>query len=475
MTARILVVDDHIANVKLLEARLGAEYFEVLTALNGADALAFVRHGQCDLIISDVMMPGMDGYELCRLIKADPSTMHVPVVLVTALDQPADRVRGLDAGADDFLTKPIDETALFARVKSLLRLKAVTDELRARLLTSRGLGAIDPFALAAQDDGKGGHLLLVEDRPAALERLRQILAPHHRVTLERDPNKAVFTAAQADFDMVIASLDLKDMDGLRLFSQLRSLERTRQIALLALADGQDKPRIMRALDLGVNDYLLRPVDRNELLARVRTQLRRKRYSDRLRDTLQTSLEMSVRDPLTGLSNRRYFDAHGTTLLTEAARLQRRLTLMMLDLDRFKSINDTYGHPGGDAVLREFAQRMASALRGEHLVARLGGEEFAVLMQDMGLEAAELAADRIRQLVAAVPMALPHQSRSVPVTVSIGLAEAELAEPLASLIARADAALYAAKAGGRNRVEKAPRSVERASMPVDETEPTRQIA
>ena len=124
MTARILVVDDHIANVKLLEARLGAEYFEVLTALNGADALTFAEKNQCDLVISDVMMPGMDGYELCRLLKAGATTAHLPVVLVTALDQPADRVRGLDAGADDFLTKPIDETALFARVRSLLRLKA---------------------------------------------------------------------------------------------------------------------------------------------------------------------------------------------------------------------------------------------------------------------------------------------------------------------------------------------------------------
>ena len=471
MTARILVVDDHFANVKLLEARLGAEYFEVLTALNGADALAFVTRGQCDLVISDVMMPGMDGYELCRLIKADPATMHLPVVLVTALDQPADRVRGLDAGADDFLTKPIDKTALFARVRSLLRLKAVTDELRARLVTSRGLGAADPFALAAQDEGRGGHILLVDDRPPALERLRQVLAPHHRVTVERDPQKAVFTAAQSDFDMVIASLDFSEMDGLRIFSQLRSLERTRQIALLALAEGHDKPRILRALDLGVNDYLLRPVDRNELLARVRTQLRRKRYSDRLRDTLQTSLEMSVRDPLTGLSNRRYFDAHAATLLTEATRLNRRLSLMILDLDRFKSINDSYGHQGGDAVLGEFARRMASALRGEHLIARLGGEEFAVLMHDTGLEAVELAAERIRQLVASVPMELSQSGRSVPVTVSIGVAELAAGEGLTSLIARADAALYAAKANGRNAVMRAASP----GKPVDEGHTERQIA
>jgi two-component system cell cycle response regulator len=345
----------------------------------------------------------------------------------------------------------------------------VTDELRARLVTSRGLGTADPFAQAARDDGKGGRILLVDDRAPALERLRQTLAPHHVVSVERDPQKAVFTAAQNDYDMVIASLDFKDADGLRLLSQVRSLERTRQLALLAIAEPHDRGRILRALDLGVNDYLMRPIDRNELLARVRTQLRRKRYSDRLRDTLQTSLELSVRDPLTGLSNRRYFDAHAATLLTEAVRQRRPLALMMLDLDRFKSINDTYGHQGGDAVLSEFAQRISSAIRGEHLVARLGGEEFAVLMQDTGIEAVERAAERIRQLVAAVPMQVPQTGRAVPVTVSIGIAELIPGETMDGLIARADAALYAAKSMGRDRVVRA------ADSRVDTPSAARQIA
>jgi two-component system cell cycle response regulator len=214
---------------------------------------------------------------------------------------------------------------------------------------------------------------------------------------------------------------------------------------------------------------MRPIDRNELLARVRTQLRRKRYSDRLRDTLQTSLELSVRDPLTGLSNRRYFDAHAATLLTEAVRQRRPLALMMLDLDRFKSINDTYGHQGGDAVLSEFAQRISSAIRGEHLVARLGGEEFAVLMQDTGIEAVERAAERIRQLVAAVPMQVPQTGRAVPVTVSIGIAELIPGETMDGLIARADAALYAAKSMGRDRVVRA------ADSRVDTPSAARQIA
>src|SRR5262245_42098821 len=132
MSARVLVVDDILANVRLLEAKLSAEYFDVVTAMNGADALESVQRSRPDIVLLDVMMPGIDGIEVCRRIKSNPQTQHIPVVMVTALDQPEDRVKGLEAGADDFLTKPVNDLALFCRVKSLVRLKMLTDELRAR-------------------------------------------------------------------------------------------------------------------------------------------------------------------------------------------------------------------------------------------------------------------------------------------------------------------------------------------------------
>src|ERR1700726_3036164 len=125
MTARVLVVDDVAANVRLLEARLSAEYFDVVTAMSGKDALAICERAECDLVLLDVMMPDLDGFEVCRRLKANPTTHHIPVVMVTALDQPSDRVRGLEAGADDFLTKPVSDIALVARVRSLTRLKMV--------------------------------------------------------------------------------------------------------------------------------------------------------------------------------------------------------------------------------------------------------------------------------------------------------------------------------------------------------------
>ena len=142
MTARILVVDDILANVRLLEAKLSAEYFEVVTAMNGVDALETVKRAKPDIVLLDVMMPGIDGIEVCRRLKADPATQHIPVIMVTALDQLEDRVRGLEAGADDFLTKPVNDVALFCRIKSLVRLKMLSDELRARAESSQTMGLV---------------------------------------------------------------------------------------------------------------------------------------------------------------------------------------------------------------------------------------------------------------------------------------------------------------------------------------------
>src|SRR2546430_216688 len=202
MTARVLVVDDVPANVKLLEARLSAEYFDVVTAMNGAEALAICERGECDIVLLDVMMPDMDGFEVCRRLKAGLATHHLPVVMVTALDQPSDRVRGLEAGADDFLTKPVSDVALIARVRSLSRLKMMTDELRMRAVTSRDIGIESPERYAVADAGLGGRILIVDDRAASSERIAGMLKGVHTVDLETNAAEAVFHAAEGNYDLL---------------------------------------------------------------------------------------------------------------------------------------------------------------------------------------------------------------------------------------------------------------------------------
>lgn len=451
MTARVLVVDDLPANIKLLEARLNAEYFDVRTAANGVDALAVCAAGDCDIVLLDVMMPGMDGFEVCRRLKSQPATAHLPVVLVTALDQPADRLKGLNAGADDFLTKPVDEVALIARVRSLARLKVVVDELRARAATSAVLGLVNPNAQILSHTAVKGKILLVDDRPSSAERLSAALSAEHTVELETDAQEALFKAAENGYDLALVSLGLKDYDPLRLCSQVRSLERTRQLPLLLIADLEDRARVLRGLDLGVNDYVTRPVDRSELLARVRTQLRQKRYADSLRDTMLASIEMAVIDPLTGLNNRRFLETHLSAMFQQAAVRGRPCSLMILDIDHFKKVNDRYGHGAGDDVLKAFAGRVKAVIRTADLLCRLGGEEFIIVMPDTPLAIALRVAERVRSAVEDEAFPIDQGLRAIPVTVSVGLAERGEDTKPENLFKRADAALYRSKSEGRNRV------------------------
>ena len=452
MSARVLVVDDVPANVKLLEARLSAEYFDVITAYSGADALSVCERAECDIVLLDVMMPDMDGFEACRMLKSNPATHHIPVVMVTALDQPSDRVRGLEAGADDFLTKPVTDVALVSRVRSLARLKMVTDELRMRALTSKEIGIQSPEREAVSETGRGGRILVVDDRETSYERMVATLAAEHTVDVEADPAEALFHAAEGSYDLVIVSLGLKNFDGLRLCSQVRSLERTRNVPILAVAEADNNQRLVRGLEIGVNDYLIRPVDKNELLARARTQIKKKRYTERLRDNVQMSIEMAITDALTSLFNRRYMETHLSTLVEQAAARGKPLAALILDIDYFKSINDSHGHDAGDDVLREFALRIRKSIRNIDLACRYGGEEFVIVMPETDMAVATMVAERIRWRIASEPFAIQQGARTLDVTISIGIAALDgPTDNAAAMLKRADTALYRAKRDGRNRV------------------------
>jgi two-component system, cell cycle response regulator len=454
MTARVLVVDDLEPNVKLLEAKLRAEYFDVLGAYSGREAIEMAASEQPDIILLDVMMPGMDGFEACRRIKEAEATMHIPVVMVTALDQQADRIAGLEAGADDFLTKPVEDLALFARVRSLSRLKMMTDELRARYATGKGLGVVDNIEvdLGAIET----RILIIDENEEQTERLKSALGDNYAISTERDPEVALGRARSGDFDLIIVNLSIEGMDPLRLCSSIRSFEETRLTPILGVVRQGDTRKLVRALDLGVNDYLTRPIDRNELTARVATQLRGKRYVDQLRSSFQASLEMAVTDQLTGLYNRRYLASHISAMFDRANWTSRPLSTMILDIDHFKRINDTYGHDAGDKVLKEFADCVSRSVRGIDLACRYGGEEFLVAMPDTDTAFAMIVAERLRQEIANKKFIINGGRDSIEVTVSIGIATTENGpedDNSQKLIKRADEALYEAKSSGRNRVIK----------------------
>jgi two-component system cell cycle response regulator len=251
---------------------------------------------------------------------------------------------------------------------------------------------------------------------------------------------------------MIVSLSLERADGLRLCSQVRSLDATRHLPMMMLVEPGEEARLLRGLDIGVNDYIVRPVDANELVARVRTQVKRKRFVEHLRDRLEETVEMAMLDPLTALHNRRYMMSHLETLLQEAAMRDRQVSVLMLDIDYFKVVNDTHGHDVGDAVLREFAERVQRNIRGIDLACRLGGEEFVVVMPDTDLAKAYLIGERLRQCIAATPFYVGDRASALKLTASVGVAAMEQPSDTPSrILKRADQALYCAKRDGRNCV------------------------
>ncbi|MFO1106933.1 MAG: PleD family two-component system response regulator [Amaricoccus sp.] len=455
MSGRVLVVDDVATNRLLLRAKLSSAYYDVVVAENGFQALEMARTEQPDMVMLDVMMPDMDGFAVCSVLKSREETAHIPVIMVTALDTPEERIRGLEAGADDFLSKPFNDLALYARVRNLMRMKMMFDELRLRDLTSRELGLTDFISEQEIDLELGGPIMLApptyEQGVAWAEQLRDRLNIPTIVTYSEREAMNLARLELPDCFVVHSKL-MEGGDGLRLVSALRAKPETRQSAVILVVENGDVQTAAKGLDLGASDYIESPFDVNELIARIRSQLRRKRYSDRLRSNVRNGLKMAVIDPLTGIYNRRYASQHMLRVMERARETDGVFAVMMIDLDKFKSINDRFGHDAGDAVLKEFSRRLQENIRGVDLVARFGGEEFFVAMPDVDAQAAGHAAERIRRAIEDAPVILPGGAGEVHVTVSIGVAIAGAADTDAeAIIKRADSALYHSKEAGRNRV------------------------
>lgn len=451
MSARILVVDDLLPNIKLLEAKLESEYYDVTTAQSGQEALESISKNPPDVILLDVMMPEMDGFETCKIIKNDPKTDHIPVVMVTALSDVQDRVQGLNVGADDFLTKPINDLALFARIRSLVRLKSMTDELKLRDQTGAELG-IDEIKKQRIQDTSGAKILIVDDDQSQAQQISQRLTSiGMEVFISAVPKEAVKYSETIDLDLIIISTELSTDDGLHLCSHFRSQDKTRSTPLLILIADDNTDLMIKGLDMGINDYLVTPIDSNEVVARVNIQVRRKRYQDALKATQKESLSMAILDRLTQVYNRHYMDTHMQRTLVAAQKNNKPLSFMMVDVDHFKKVNDTYGHLAGDEVLKKVPECIMKNIRATDMTARYGGEEFAVILPDTSISQAADVAERIRKSIEEHSFIISVDPKQIHCTVSIGVAVSTTEDTMESLIARADKALYHVKNTGRNKV------------------------
>jgi two-component system, cell cycle response regulator len=290
-------------------------------------------------------------------------------------------------------------------------------------------------------------VLLVDDNPKQIKRIMTALGVEHRVTLLGGEEKA-----SGPPDLVVVAVTAKNLDGFRVIARMRSGEPTRHLPILAVVEPDDKASAVRALELGAHDIIVRPIDEEEICARARTLMRRKRYMEALRTRLDQSLELAVTDQLTGLYNRRFLSAQLGPLVQRAQCGGDTVGVMLIDLDHFKRVNDTWGHDVGDEVLKEFSARLASNTRPSDFACRMGGEEFVVIMPNTTGDVACLAAERLRRQICAAPFAISCSTEPLDITVSIGVACAENGDDSAeTLLKRADEGLYEAKRAGRNRV------------------------
>lgn len=452
MSGKILVVDDLEPNLRLLEAKLKSEYYTVFTAKNGMDGIAIAKEKSPDIILLDVMMPGIDGFETCRLLKNDPETSGIPVVMVTALTEQEDRVKGLEAGADDFITKPIDEFHLFARVRSLIRIKELFDELKLRDKTMSSFGS--SVNLLQGEEDLSGTVVVIDDDILEVRRIQSKLEEEGHKIIQFNPNQPIENLENFDFDLVIVSTMLDEKNGLRISVEIKGMENKRRVPVLILVDEDDRDVMLKGLQVGIDDYVLQPLDINELMARTKTLLKRKKYQDTLRHGIEDSINASVIDQLTGLYNRRYLENHLGTIFEQSKRDHDGLVLLTIDIDNFKQINDKpgWGHSIGDEVLREVSARIKSCVRDNDLAVRHGGEEFIVVLTGTNVEVGKIVAERIRASIAEEKIIISAEPGYVNCTVSIGDAVMrENEDSPEDLINRSDRMLYQAKTTGKNKV------------------------
>ena len=448
MSARVLVVDDIEQNRKLLNDKLRNEYFHVIMAVDGEDAIDKALAEEPDVILMDVMMPKLNGIDACRKLKNDPRTEHIPIVLVTALHEREDRLRGLGAGADDFLTKPVNDLHLLSRVRALTKYKMVADELRKREASGKRIGAVDLPANGRANDP--ARILVIDENERQAKRICRYLEGLHQPISHVEANQLGISGSMVD--VLIVSLSNEKLDGLRLCAYFRSLESTRDLPILVVAEPDDEKKAVRALDLGASDIVIKPIDSEELLARVKTQVRKKRYLDALRARLDQSMELAVTDQLTGLHNRRYMRVQLESLMKRSNMGGDPVSVLLCDIDHFKKVNDIHGHAAGDDVLREFGRRLRENIRPTDLACRYGGEEFVVIMPDTNQELAQAAGERLRQIIAADLFPI-NRGDELKVTMSGGVSTiVPPGDTIDALMKRADDALYRAKSEGRNRID-----------------------
>ncbi len=463
MAGKILIVDDVATNRIVLKVRLGAVFHETFLASDGAGALKLVRDRKPDLVLLDLELPDMDGIAVLNALRADPASRDLPVIVHTATPSAEARLAALRAGADDVIMKPADEQLLLARIRSLLRRRDPAEAAQTPLLSLQEQAA--PFDWP-------GVIALTAFRGDAGPRLRRALAPllPHRLTLfgraaalgrdtadyaqpdptRPDPTRPNPTRPEPmppDAYLIDATAGNASA-AFGLLSELRSDPDNRHAGIALLTD--DPAMAAMAYDLGADEAVFATAPEAETALRLSAMITRSRAAACRRASLRDNVRLAMTDPLTGLYNRRYALRRMGELSVHSVNSGSGPAVLIVDIDRFKQVNDRYGHAAGDAVLIEVAARLSANLGEGDLIARIGGEEFLIALPNLSPADAQAKAHVLCAAIARMPIRL-HGGAEVALTISIGLSLARPGTLPDEAIDHADRALLAAKMQGRNRV------------------------
>jgi two-component system cell cycle response regulator len=448
---KILIVDDDPTSLKILESMLPPDRYSVVKANNGKEALESAFDQPPDLILLDIMMPEIDGYEVARKIKKDTRTKDVPIIIVTSLDESYSKVKGLEEGAEELLSKPVHSTELLARVSSMLRLKEYRDQLAVRTLSGKNFGVVNkkPEAVQIKEEDLP-QILLVEDTEVDAKIVKNALdGEPFQLNTVNSGKKTFSFVNHKKTDLILLDILLPDLDGFEICRRLKKEHKDIQVVIVTCLD--DLESKIKGVELGADDFLVKPIIGRELKARVRTLLEKKVHLDSLRTHYQEALGRSQMDWLTGLYNHGYFQEFLGYELKRALDQGFPVSLIMIDVDNFKIYNDTLGHSAGDAILRDMGQVLRNCIREVDFAARYGGEEFAVVLPYVSRENAIIVAERIHKALTSHEFFHDESVGLENPTVSMGIAVfPEEASTKADLMKQADAMLYLAKQKGKNQ-------------------------
>ncbi len=452
--SRILIVDDEPMNIKLMCGKLAGQKYELETAHGGQEALTKVSQNPPDLLLLDIMMPDIDGYEVTRRLKADPQTRKIPIILITALDGKDDKEKGLQVGAEEFLTKPVNKAELLARIHSMLTLRQYQTQLSVRSQSEKLLQMDNAEKLKNKKKSGSGKLLIVEDNREDLK----LLTAHLRnqpfdIIAAADGEQALRIAGRQKIDIVLLDIMLPRQSGYDVCKKLKETPETKDIQVVIITCLDDLDSRIKGVELGADDYLVKPIEPRELVARVNVLKKKKAYLDELHQHYQRALNTAIIDGLTGLYNHAYFKQYLDLELKRSKREGHCTALLMIDIDNFKQINDSFGHLIGDCVLREISQVMRRCIREIDVAARYGGEEFVIILPYTDTKGAIEVAERIRRTVAKSAIGAKTVDDITNITVSVGGAVYPFdGAEVHDVIRKADTFLYTAKKKGKNRIE-----------------------